>query len=73
MTEEVKKPEADPMMDKIVLLRFTLRDINIIVNSLNRPNQTDTITFASCISAIEAQVRPQVEALNNPPKEESNG
>jgi hypothetical protein len=54
----------DELQEKFVLLRFSLRDINILISCLNKPNQTDSITFASCIGAIDAQIRPQVEALN---------
>ena len=60
-TVDVAAQEVDPLADKILTLKFSVKDINAILNLLG------TIPFiqvAGLINAIQAQCSPQVEALN---------
>jgi hypothetical protein len=59
MTDTVEA--VDPLADKIMTLKFSVKDINAILNLLG------TIPFVQVvglINAIQAQCNPQIEALN---------
>ena len=66
MTDTVDVPakEVDPLADKIMTLKFSVGDINGILNALNQPFQTPTVLLANIIAAIQAQCGPQIDALN---------
>lgn len=59
MTEEVKQqPERDPILDKEVTLKFTVGQVNDILNLL--ANEIAFIKVAPLINEIQVQCAPQV-------------
>lgn len=56
--------KPDPMENSIMTLKFSVKEINGIINALNQPFQTPVVIFANIIGAIQAQCAPQIEALN---------
>jgi hypothetical protein len=69
-TVDVAAKEVDPLADKIMTLKFSVSDINGILNALNQPFQTPTVLLANIIAAIQAQCGPQIDALNANPTAE---
>lgn len=63
-TVDVKATEVDPLADKIMTLKFSVSDINGIINALNMPSQTPVVLLSNIIAAIQAQCAPQIDALN---------
>jgi len=63
-TVDVAAKEVDPLADKIMTLKFSVGDINGIINALNQPCQTPVVLLANIIAAIQAQCAPQIDALN---------
>lgn len=62
MTEEVKQ-ERDPMLDKQMTLKFTVEQINSILNLL--ASELPYIKVVGLINEIQAQCAPQLtEAAN---------
>jgi uncharacterized coiled-coil DUF342 family protein len=62
MTEEVKQ-ERDPMLDKVVTLKFTVEQINIILNLIAA--EIPYNKSVGLINEIQAQCGPQIaEAAN---------
>ena len=62
MSDTVK--EVDRLADKIMTLKFSVGDINGIINALNQPCQTPVVLLANIIAAIQSQCAPQIDALN---------
>jgi hypothetical protein len=56
--------EAKVMDDAIVTLQYTLRQINELINAMNRPTNTPVMAWANYINDIHMQVGPQVQKLN---------
>ena len=56
--------QEDPLADAIMTLKFSVRDINGILNMLNQPSQAPVVMLFNLIQAIQAQCQPQIEALN---------
>jgi hypothetical protein len=46
--------------DFAVTFEMTVKEVNILLNVLNAPNQTPTTTFVAFINKIEQQAGPQV-------------
>ena len=63
-TVDTQATPVDPLADKIMTLKFSVSDINGILNALNQPFQTPTVLFANIIAAIQSQCGPQIDALN---------
>jgi hypothetical protein len=60
-TVDVAAKEVDPLESKILTLKFSVKDINSILNLLgNLP----FVQSVGLINAIQAQCAPQVAALN---------
>ena len=47
--------------ETVVTLEFALKDVNVLLNALNIPNNTPTIVLASFIQAIQQQAGPQAD------------
>ena len=56
--------EAQVMDDAVVTLQYTLRQINELINAMNKPVQTPVMAWANYINDIHLQVGPQVQKLN---------
>jgi hypothetical protein len=54
----------DPMANSVMTLKFTVKEINGIINALNQPIQAPVVLLANIIAAIQAQCAPQIDALN---------
>jgi hypothetical protein len=68
MSEEQKQPEY-ALDDKDVTITFTIKEINILLNILNRPLGIDTVTLAKFIDIIQERCANQIEELlKNEPK-----
>ena len=59
-TVDVQAAEVNPLDDKILTLKFTVKDINAILNLLGG---LPFVQSVGLINAIQAQCTPQVEAL----------
>lgn len=60
---ENNKPKLD-IDNAVVTLQYTLRNINELINMLNRPCTTPVMAFANFINDIHLQIAPQVQKLN---------
>jgi septin family protein len=68
MSEEKKQPEY-ALDDKEVTITFTIKEINVLLNILNRPLGIDTVTLAKCIDTIQERCADQIgELLKNESK-----
>lgn len=56
--------EAQVLDDAVVTLQYTLRNINEMINAMNKPMQTPVMFWANVINDIHLQVGPQVQKLN---------
>jgi len=56
--------ETDPLDTFVVTLQYTLRDVNVLINSMNRPYETPVMQWANFINDIHLQIEPQVKELN---------
>ena len=57
MSEEVK----NMLDDFVVTLEIAVREVNVLLNVLNIPNQAPTTTCAALINMIQQQAAPQVQ------------
>jgi hypothetical protein len=57
MSEDIKKM----LDDFVVTLELSVRDLNILLNVLNIPQQTPATTLVAFINMIQQQAIPQVE------------
>ena len=62
-TVDVAAQEVDPLMDNIVTLQFSVRDVNAILNLLG--TELTFVKAVGLINTIQAQCTPQIEAYNN--------
>ena len=68
MSEEQKQPEY-VLDDKEVTITFTIKEINVLLNILNRPLGIDTVTLAKFIDIIQERCADQIgELLKNESK-----
>ena len=68
MSEEQKQPEY-ALDDKDVTITFTIKEVNVLLNILNRPLGIDTVTLAKFIDIIQERCANQIEELlKNEPK-----
>jgi hypothetical protein len=65
MSEETKL-----MDDAVVTLQYTLRQINEMINAMNRPTSVPVMAWANYINDMHLQVAPQVQKLNEGLKNE---
>lgn len=57
MSEDLNK-----MLDDFaVTLELTVKDVNVLLNVLNMPQQAPAITLVTFINAIQQQATPQVQ------------
>ena len=63
-TVDTAATPVDPLADKIMTLKFSVQDINGIINVLNEPFKAPVVLLANIIAAIQAQCAPQIDALN---------
>jgi len=56
MTETV-----NPLDDFVVQLEMPVREINVLLNILNMPNQVPSTTLVAFINLIQQQAAPQVK------------
>jgi hypothetical protein len=56
--------ESKVMEDAVVTLQYTLRNVNELINAMNRPMNTPVMAWANYINDIHLQVAPQVQKLN---------
>ena len=60
---------SDQLENFVVTLKYTLKDINVLINSMNQPFTTPVIQWANFINDIHLQIEPQVKEINkNEPK-----
>ena len=57
MSEDIKRM----LDDFVVTLELSVRDLNILLNVLNIPQQTPATTLVAFINMIQQQAIPQVE------------
>ena len=57
MSEEVK----NMLDDFVVTLELSVRDVNVLLNVLNIPNQVPATTLVAFINLIQQQALPQVK------------
>jgi len=64
MSEVINTPEVevDPLAEKILTLKFSVKDINAILNLLG--NELPFVKVVGLINNIQTQCAPQVAALN---------
>jgi len=55
---------SDPLETFVVTLKYTLKDINALINSMNRPYETPVMQWANFINDIHLQIEPQLKGLN---------
>ena len=65
-TVDVAAQEVDPLADKIVTLKYSVKDVNGIINMMNTPLQTPVMAWANLIANIQAQCAPQIEEKDEP-------
>lgn len=56
--------EAKVMDDAVVTLQYTLRNINELINMMNKPLLTPTMAWANYINDVHLQIGPQVQKMN---------
>ena len=54
----------DKLGNKVVTLQYTLRNVNEMINMMNKPLLTPTMAWANFINDIHMQVGPQVQKMN---------
>jgi hypothetical protein len=60
-TVDVQAKEVNPLDDFVVNLEFSVKELNVLINILNTPNQVPTTTFVAFISKIQQLAEPQVK------------
>ena len=61
---DTQTPEMDPLANTIMTLKFSVGDINGIINAMNEPFKTPVTLWANIIANIQSQCAPQIDALN---------
>ncbi len=62
--------EKDTIENVVVLLRYTMRDINQLITMMNRPLDVPVLAWANYINDIHLQIDPQVNSINEKGKDE---
>ena len=60
-TVDVQAKEVNPLDDFVVNLEFSVKELNVLINILNTPNQVPTTTFVAFINKIQQLAGPQVK------------
>jgi hypothetical protein len=68
MTTETQQP--DPLENLVVLLRYTLKDVNELINMMNHPLGVPVMAWANYINDMHLQIEPQVNSMNERNKDE---
>lgn len=55
---------TDELDNFVVTLKYTLKDINVLINSMNQPVTTPVMQWANFINDIHLQIEPQVKEIN---------
>jgi hypothetical protein len=55
---------SDPLENFVVTLKYTLKDINELINNMNQPFTTPVMQWATYINDIHLQIEPQVKEIN---------
>jgi hypothetical protein len=55
---------SDPLENFVVTLKYTLKDINTLINNMNQPFTTPVMQWANFITDIHLQIEPQVKEIN---------
>jgi hypothetical protein len=63
------QPTQDAMENAVVTLQYTLRNINELINLLNRPATSPVMALANFINDIHLQIAPQIEKMNEEDKD----
>ena len=61
-TVDVQAQEVNPLDDKILTLKFSVKDINAILNLLG--TELSFVKAVGLINTIQAQCAPQIDAIN---------
>ena len=61
---KVKRKMSDPLENFVVTLKYTLKDINTLINNMNQPFTTPVMQWANFITDIHLQIEPQVKEIN---------
>jgi hypothetical protein len=61
---DTQTPEMDPLANTIMTLKFSVGDINGIINAMNEPFKTPVTLWANIIANIQSQCAPQIDAIN---------
>jgi len=54
----------DQLDDKVVTLQYTIRNINELINAMNKPLMTPVMFWANIINDVHLQVGPQIQKIN---------
>jgi hypothetical protein len=60
------------MEKEVVTLKYTLRDINELINMMNKPFSVPVLAWSNYINDIQLQVNPQIEKLNEEQNEQKD-
>jgi hypothetical protein len=60
----MEKNQREVLESAVVTLQYTLRDINELINMMNRPGTTPVMAWANFINDIHQQIAPQIQKLN---------
>jgi hypothetical protein len=55
---------SDQLENFVVTLKYTLKDINELINNMNQPFITPVMQWATYINDIHLQIEPQVKEIN---------
>jgi len=55
-----------------VTLKYTLQDINELINMMNKPFAVPVLAWANYINDIQLQLKPQIEKLNEEENEQKD-
>jgi hypothetical protein len=56
----------------VVTLKYTLQDINELINMMNKPFAVPVLAWANYINDIQLQLKPQIEKLNEEQNEQKD-
>ena len=56
----------------VVTLKYTLEDINELINMMNRPLAVPVLAWANYIDEIQSQLTPQLKKLNEEKNEQKD-
>jgi len=56
----------------VVTLKYTLQDINELINMMNKPFAVPVLAWANYINDIQLQLTPQIDKLNEEENEQKD-